>query len=149
MPMIRYRIGDMGVLDSGPCPCGRSLPRLKSIAGRVTDFLVACDGRLVSGVYLATYVVAQRPSLGQVQIRQERAGQIRYLVKPGPGYSGNEDREFLSIATKEFLGHDTVVQVEIVQNLAAEPSGKYLFSISTAVSHLLQTAHTNLSHEHC
>src|SRR5262249_36293897 len=53
MPLIRYRIGDLGAWADGPCPCGRGLPRLRNVAGRVTDFLVGCDGRLVSGVYLA------------------------------------------------------------------------------------------------
>src|SRR5262249_29218268 len=74
MPLIRYRIGDLGAWEEGTCACGRGLPRLRSVAGRVTDFLVGADGRLVSGVFLATYLVAQRPSLGQVQIHQEKAG---------------------------------------------------------------------------
>ena len=74
MPLIRYRIGDMAAWADGLCPCGRGLPRLERVSGRVTDFLVGADGRLVSGVFLATYVVAHRPSLGQVQIRQHRAG---------------------------------------------------------------------------
>ena len=52
MPLIRYRIGDMAAWADGPCPCGRGLPRLERVAGRVTDFLVGADGRLVSGVYL-------------------------------------------------------------------------------------------------
>ncbi len=29
MPFIRYRVGDMGVLDPGPCGCGRGLPLLR------------------------------------------------------------------------------------------------------------------------
>ena len=52
----------------------------------MTDFLVGADGRLVSGVFLATYVVAHRPSLGQVQIDQRRAGHVVYRLCPGPGF---------------------------------------------------------------
>lgn len=33
MPLIRYDIGDLGVLDRG-CPCGRTLPVLKMTVGR-------------------------------------------------------------------------------------------------------------------
>ena len=76
MPLVRYRIGDLAAWAAGPCPCGRSLPRLERIGGRVTDFLVGSDEQLVSGVFLATYVVAQRPSLGQVQIRQDEPGAV-------------------------------------------------------------------------
>ncbi|MFM9965373.1 MAG: phenylacetate--CoA ligase family protein [Planctomycetaceae bacterium] len=39
-PMIRYRTGDIVELDPQPCPCGRSLMRLKGgILGRVDDML--------------------------------------------------------------------------------------------------------------
>src|SRR5207253_2509642 len=38
-PFIRYRTGDVGVLDRQLCACGRGLPLLKEIQGRTTDFV--------------------------------------------------------------------------------------------------------------
>jgi phenylacetate-CoA ligase len=142
MPLIRYRIGDLGAWAEGDCPCGRCLPRLKSVTGRVTDFLVACDGALVSGVYLATYVVAQRPSLGQVQILQDRPGAVRYRIKPGRDFRPVEDVEYLRAATREHLGNGAEVDWESVHELGPEPSGKFLFSRSTVTPDYLyeQTA---------
>jgi phenylacetate-CoA ligase len=131
MPLIRYRIGDMAAWAAGTCPCGRALPRLERVAGRVTDFLVGADGRLVSGVFLATYVVAQRPSLGQVQIVQDRAGAVTYRLRPGPGYDPIIDGEYLKAATRQHLGAGAEVAVEEVEELPAAPSGKFLFSRST------------------
>jgi phenylacetate-CoA ligase len=131
MPLIRYRIGDMGAWAAGSCPCGRHLPRLEKIAGRVTDFLVGSDGRLVSGVFLATYVVAQRPSLGQVQIRQDRPGAVVYRIRPGRDFQPERDLDYLRRATRVYLGPDTAVEAECVEDLPAEPSGKFLFSRST------------------
>ena len=32
-PFVRYRTGDIGVLDHGYCGCGRRLPMLKNIEG--------------------------------------------------------------------------------------------------------------------
>jgi phenylacetate-CoA ligase len=131
MPLIRYRIGDLGAWAAGECPCGRGLPRLERVAGRVTDFLVGCDGRLVSGVFLATYVVAGRPSLGQVQIRQDRPGAVLWRLKPGRGFSPSDDLEYLQSATRRFLGAQAAVNSEVVAELPAEASGKFLFSRST------------------
>jgi phenylacetate-CoA ligase len=131
MPLIRYRIGDMGSWAAGRCPCGRGLPRLERVAGRVTDFLVGGDGRLVSGVYLATYLVAHRPSLGQVQIRQHEKGALVFRLKPGRGFSPESDLCYLRNATRDSLGADTHVATEVVDSLPAEPSGKFLFSRST------------------
>ncbi len=131
MPLIRYRIGDMGSWSRRPCPCGRHLPRLAEVAGRITDFLVGSDGRLVSGVFLATYVVAQRPSLGQVQIHQARAGHVVYRLRPGPGFDMQRDGDYLRQATRQHLGGAATAEVEVVRELAAEPSGKFLFSRSS------------------
>jgi phenylacetate-CoA ligase len=131
MPLVRYRIGDVGSWAAGDCPCGRGLPRLENVAGRVTDFLVGCDGRLVSGVFLATYVVAQRPSLGQVQIHQDRAAAVTYRVKPGRNYRPADDTNYLRCATRQYLGDRAEVEIEVVDDLPAESSGKFLFSRSS------------------
>jgi phenylacetate-CoA ligase len=131
MPLIRYRIGDLGAWEEGACRCGRGLPRLRSVAGRVTDFLVGGDGRLVSGVFLATYLVAQRPSLGQVQIHQEKAGQVLYRIRPGRAFRQGDDLDYLHEATRRHLGDATVVDWDLVDELRSEPSGKFLFSRST------------------
>jgi phenylacetate-CoA ligase len=137
MPLIRYRIGDVGAWASGACPCGRGLPRLERVAGRVTDFLVGCDGRLVSGVYLATYVVAQRPSLGQVQILQRKAGAVTYRIKPGRDFHHKRDLEYLRMTTRRYLGVQARIDSEVVEELPAEPSGKFLFSRSTVAPDFL------------
>jgi phenylacetate-CoA ligase len=137
MPLIRYRIGDLGAWAEGTCRCGRGLPRLQRVAGRVTDFLAGCDGRLVSGVYLATYVVAQRPSLGQVQILQHKAGEATYRIKPGPAFDAMTDLDYLRRTTREYLGENAEVRAEIVEALPPEPSGKFLFSRSTVTPDFL------------
>jgi phenylacetate-CoA ligase len=139
MPLIRYRIGDLGAWAKGTCPCGRGLPRLERVAGRVTDFLVGCDGRLVSGVYLATYVVAQRPSLGQVQILQHRPGAVTYRIKPGRDFHPLHDLEYLQATTRQYLGEQAEIDSEFVESLPAEPSGKFLFSRSTVAPGFLAT----------
>jgi phenylacetate-CoA ligase len=137
MPLIRYRIGDLGAWADGPCPCGRGLPRLERVAGRVTDFLVGGDGRLVSGVFLATYVVAHRPSLGQVQILQHKAGEVVYRIAPGRDFRPDADLQYLRDATRQYLGGDTAAGAEFVDELPPEPSGKFLFSRSTVTPDFL------------
>lgn len=137
MPLIRYRIGDLGAWAEGPCQCGRGLPRLQSIAGRVTDFLVGADGRLVSGAFLSLYLIGQRPSLGQVQIVQELAGQVCFRIKRGPLFRDPEDLDFLQTTTRRFLGAATVIDWEFVADLPAEASGKFIFSRSAVAQEYL------------
>lgn len=48
MPLIRYRTGDIGVLDESKCSCGRTLPLLKSVEGRIVDCFTLPNGRTVT-----------------------------------------------------------------------------------------------------
>jgi len=133
MPLIRYRIGDVAVVEGGVCACGRGLPRIRSVEGRSSDFLVGADGRLVSGISLTLFLVARRPSLGQVQIWQEVRGQVLFKICPLNGAAVSpDDRLFLDTETKNYLGPDTNIDYECVEQLPCEPSGKYLFCRSAA-----------------
>lgn len=40
LPLLRYRTGDRSRLLVGPCPCGRTLPRMARVAERVDDMRV-------------------------------------------------------------------------------------------------------------
>jgi phenylacetate-CoA ligase len=40
LPMIRYRIGDITVMEDEQCTCGRTHPRIGRIQGRVDDMLI-------------------------------------------------------------------------------------------------------------
>lgn len=39
LPMIRFEISDVVTIDRTPCPCGRTLPRLRAVQGRLDDML--------------------------------------------------------------------------------------------------------------
>jgi phenylacetate-CoA ligase len=47
-PLIRYRIGDMIALSENQhCDCGRLMPIVKEIIGRIEDTVVGADGRQI------------------------------------------------------------------------------------------------------
>jgi phenylacetate-CoA ligase len=75
MPLIRYKIGDIGSVTEESCPCGRKLPLMKSIEGRSTDMIILPDGRLLSpGVLIR--IMTQYTAIGNYQIIQENKNLI-------------------------------------------------------------------------
>jgi phenylacetate-CoA ligase len=46
-PIIRYDTGDRAEREGAPCPCGRTLPRLRRIEGRAIDSVVLASGRRI------------------------------------------------------------------------------------------------------
>lgn len=126
MPLIRYEIGDIAQWSNdGPCPCGRSFPRLRSIEGRITDFLRLPDGRVISGPSLAL-LVGQIAEIRQAQFVQPCVQEIRLDVIPASGYGAHTVTE-LERRLYPYLRGQVVFSVRPVDRIANEASGKYRF----------------------
>jgi phenylacetate-CoA ligase len=138
MPMIRYKIGDVGAPADGKCLCGRGLPMMKVIAGRVTDFIHTPDDRWLSGVAINTYLVSQIPGVHQAQIRQDSCDHLRILLVPRE--SGKEAAEqFLATQIPKMFGSRMRHSLIWVSSIEKEPSGKMRVTISDcALRHPLQ-----------
>ena len=46
MPLIRYRTHDVARLETTPCSCGLTVPRLSKLRGRCDELVVASGGNL-------------------------------------------------------------------------------------------------------
>ncbi|GJQ22200.1 MAG: hypothetical protein HBSIN02_25550 [Bacteroidia bacterium] len=44
-PLIRFRLGDLAAWDDEPCTCGRQMPVIREVVGRIEDVVVGPDGR--------------------------------------------------------------------------------------------------------
>lgn len=127
-PFIRYRTGDMGVLDDRACSCGRGLPLIREIEGRTTDFVVAQDGKVMHGLALI-YVLRELNGIRAFKIVQEDLQHTRVLLIPAPGFeksTGEKIRE----GFKARLGATVEVTIQEVAELPQEASGKFRYVVS-------------------
>lgn len=131
-PFIRYRTGDVGVLDDSPCACGRSLPLLKEIQGRTTDFVVAYDGTVIHGLALI-YVIRDLPGIRQFKIVQERIDLTRVTILPDDHFDPSVIPQ-IEKGFKQRLGGQVEVRVDCVSELPAERSGKHRYVTSHVVA---------------
>lgn len=130
-PFVRYRTGDVGVLaapDDAPCACGRTLPVLKEVQGRSTDFIVARDGTVMHGLALI-YIVRDMPGVAGFRIEQESLDLTRVKVMTEPGFPADGDAR-IRAGVKARLGESVEVVVEHVAQIAAEGSGKFRYVVS-------------------
>jgi phenylacetate-CoA ligase len=130
MPIIRYKIGDVGVPSAKTsCPCGCSYPMLESLEGRVADYVVTPDGSYISGISLTENFAMQLPGIKQLQIVQEAIDRLVFRVVKGEQFS-NQTLLDLDRLAKERFGNRMHYQVEYVDSIQSESSGKYRFCIS-------------------
>lgn len=127
-PFIRYRTGDVGVLDDQACACGRGLPLLKEIQGRTTDFVVAQDGTLMHGLALI-YVVRDVPGVKQFKIVQESLDHTRVLLATDESFDEGAMAGIVAGMVKR-LGANVRVEVERVAEIPKEASGKFRYIVS-------------------
>jgi len=133
MPLIRYRIGDVGALLPDRCACGITLPLMTQVEGRDCDRLAAYDGRRVS---------CQRFSLSPIGpyhsvIRRWRLVQravddilVEVVWKAGP--VPDLARKMKEAYSRE-LGGAVNVELRSVDRLSVAPGGKYRWVESRVV----------------
>jgi len=129
-PFIRYRIGDLGVLSDRPCSCGRNLPLLEQIKGRVFDLIVGTNGNRLSGTFWTILLREYVDGIIRYQVIQEKPDELLLKLLVNERYSRDEEPVLIK-KIKEKCGEDMSIHIEIVDALPLTESGKHRFIIST------------------
>lgn len=138
MPFIRYKIGDVGIPSEEKCSCGRGLPLLSSVEGRLSDFLAVYDRENdcnvpVGPVYPFFEIAAMHSPIESYQVIQERVDEILIKIVKGEGYS-QKDSDLLIEKVKQLLGDTVEVKIDFVDEIPPLASGKRSRIISKVTS---------------
>jgi len=127
MPFIRYAVGDRGTLSKEQCPCGRGLPLIKFLEGRVTDIIVLGNGVTLSGPALT--LVFKDCHIKQYQVIQEAEDKLLIKVVKGEGYTEQDTSHFMNII-RAHGGKGVDIETQFVTEIAPTKTGKWKFIIS-------------------
>jgi phenylacetate-CoA ligase len=120
-PFIRYRLGDIAMWDTEPCPCGRQMPVIKEVIGRIEDMVIGPDGRKMVRFH---GIFVDQPHIREGQIIQEAIDRIRVKIVPTDGFS-DEDICDVQHRVQQRLGNSVYVTVEKVKEIQRTKSGKF------------------------
>jgi len=131
LPFIRYRLGDLGVAVDPDfvCPCGRGLPLVGNIEGRVQSIIQGTHGRFLPGTFFAHYLKEFDHAIQKFQVVQELHGAITFHVMRGGRFSDDVLQEVLA-TFRNHLGEDMTIDVVFVENIEMVRTGKRLASVS-------------------
>ena len=96
MPLVRYSIGDRGILNSEPCPCGRTFKTLKLTQGR-TDYCIYLE----NGTKIYTSTLIWLPGIvdgvREIYIHQDktRAVTVYYIPLDKEGADNEKIEKFI------------------------------------------------------
>jgi len=128
MPLIRYEIGDVGVISKRACPCGSSLPILERVSGRLVDTFVTASGGRVPGVALTNRVIKDCQGIEQMQVIQEDFEQFTIRIVKGKDFT-NLDLKKLESAMHGYFDTGIHIDYDFVEAIPLEKSGKSRFCI--------------------
>lgn len=132
MPLVRYKIEDRGILSKKECSCGRGLPLLEKVVGRIRgNFKNKFGDHVNGGVFIDLFYFQDH--IKQFQIIQEAVDFIVInLVLTDKSKIKDTDQYFKEINQKiwKIMGHKTKIKYNIVDEIKPSPSGKYMYAFS-------------------
>jgi len=125
-PLIRYKIGDKMIFEDEDksCDCGFNTPLVKSIEGRVADFLYTTEGAKINLGNIANIFKNMPNIIVKSQLIQDSLNHMRIKLVLENEFK-DKDRQRLIDEIKHKFGNDIKIDFEIVDEIKREKSGKY------------------------
>jgi len=122
--LLNYRLGDIGSLSEEKCPCGRNLPLLSELEGRVEDILFLPDGRFIHPRAIWG-VVKKRGEVLRYQLIQHELGrfELRFVTVNKETYSRIVDEILPDL--RSILGDAVTIEFKYCEELKPQEGGKF------------------------
>ena len=132
MPLIRYKIGDIGVLSEKACSCGRGFPLLEKVKGRIRSVFRNKQGDFIDGgIFIRLFYF--NDNIKQFQVIQESLEKITInIVLKDKKQLKIIEKDFMEITAsiKKIMKSDIIVKCNLVEFINLSPSGKYGYVFS-------------------
>jgi len=122
MPLIRYDLGDLALSATTRCECGRALPCIERVLGRVNDMIVTGEQKYIPSVRFYT-LFETYDKVRQFQVVQTEPNVVVVRIVPAGEFNGAETDELRGKLAR-FLGDGVTINFELVEHIQPEPSGK-------------------------
>jgi len=126
MPLIRYRVGDRATARQGTCDCGCGFPLIERVEGRIEDYVLTPDGRMVGRL---DHLLKGVEHVREAQIIQKQLDEILLRVVRADGYGAHDEQTILTEA-RQRLGPTMQIKFEYPEAIERTTSGKFRFIVS-------------------
>jgi phenylacetate-CoA ligase len=128
MPFIRYRMEDLGVLQKRRCLCGRGLPLLERVEGRIYDLISCPNGTVQTGTFFCK-MTRSVEGIREFQVVQHSKEKLRMKLVTDDHFQV-DSVAFLRNQIKVYCGDTMDVDFELVDHIEPLKSGKRRYVVS-------------------
>ncbi len=126
MPLLRYRIGDYGILSDRTCDCNSPFPVIEKILGRIDDVIITPEGNRIGRL---SPVLKGFP-VKEAQYLQDNINVVVVRLVPADGYCHKTENE-LEVELRKRLGQTIEIRIEKVRCINRGTGGKLKSIVST------------------
>jgi phenylacetate-CoA ligase len=127
-PFIRYKTGDLGIYSLKKCECGIEYPIIKSIIGRINEYLITKKGRLIHLIDINQFIAENSLYIKKWQLIQEKEGYISLLIIVDDKFT-NKNLNKLNTNFNNKYSDDFNLNIKIVDKIIQTGSAKHHFLI--------------------
>jgi phenylacetate-CoA ligase len=128
MPFVRYANGDMATASSGRCACGRGLPLLARVDGRVLDAIRTPAGHVLPGEFFP-HMLKDVAGLQRFQLVQRRLDRLDLSIVRGAGFD-DTSMDYIRREIRKVLGESVQLDCHFVDDIPLTRSGKLRVTVS-------------------
>ena len=107
------------------CPCGRTLPRLIRLYGRVSDVVVMADGQRLTSTVLLGHLAPQLQNALQFQIQSISPGHILFRISLSEEIDQIAFKKEVLSRFNSVYGDRATAEIQFVSNIPRLPRGKF------------------------
>ncbi len=129
-PLIRYRNEDTGSLIAGSCSCGRGLPIMNKVAGRISDMFILPDGSQIHSERFTHFFKYNPDEVKTFQVHQIAPDRVVVRIVPTSTCKRESFSDRALESFREYTKGQVHFDIQFVDSISKEASGKYRFTKS-------------------
>jgi phenylacetate-CoA ligase len=122
-PMIRYLGGDTATFEENDCPCGRGLPLIREIHGRVVDYILTREGGRISP-YIIMQALQNVSGIFEYKVTQNHDYSIQILIEALEGADAQQIMSNAEERLRKVFG-DTLLEFKFTESIQKPRDGKF------------------------
>lgn len=128
MPFLRYANGDMATGSNTRCACGRGLPMLERVDGRVLDAIRTPAGHVLPGEFFP-HMLKDVPGLERFRLVQRQLDRLELSIVRNSGFD-DSSLAYIRREVHKVLGDTVALHCHFVDDIPLTPSGKLRVTVS-------------------
>jgi phenylacetate-CoA ligase len=122
--LLNYRLGDVASFTKERCPCGRTLPLLSELEGRVEDTIFLSDGRFIHPRAIWG-VIKKREGVLNYQLLQHEPKRFELRLATVDRRTYQQVASRILVDLKNLLGTSTIIESGYYEELKPQEGGKF------------------------